>query len=94
MRLKPSSLKRSLSLQSLKPWWSETRGNLDRLIDRVSDLESGETIAPVKEEVVTAVGDTMIVGDLDDLFDPTSKHIIELALIFLVRYIVNSVTIA
>lgn len=55
--------------KDLRPWWTDTRTNLDRLTDRVSDLEQGETVSPVTQTISSSTN----IGDVDELFDPTSE---------------------
>lgn len=54
--------------REMKPWWGETRENFDRLVDRVGDLEQGET-APATS---TATSITSNIGNVEELFDDSS----------------------
>jgi len=61
--------------QELKPWWMETRTNLDRLVDRVKDLETGETAAGTALKALSAPAQTQVItsgGNAADLFDPNT----------------------
>lgn len=65
--------------KDMRPWWSETRENFDRLVDRVGDLEQGET-APATS---TSSSITNNIGNVEKLFDETSDIYAQASIDFL-----------
>jgi len=54
--------------ESLRPWWADTRDNLERIVDRVSDIEQGETSV-----ATTSVSGNLTDRTVEDLFDPGTE---------------------
>jgi hypothetical protein len=54
--------------QNMRPWWGETRENFDRLVDRVGDLEQGETAPATSRATASVTSD-----NVTQLFDESSE---------------------
>lgn len=42
--------------EELRQWWVTTRENLNRITDRISDIEGGETISPATSTLIQTSG--------------------------------------